>query len=394
MMEQWTQFAPKSRANARKEEEVDQERHHRRSYQKMPEAQSVALKAAYQRCAHPSLEQREALGQKVGLEVKKVTWWFSNYRAKLVKEGGAREAAGDHREVKTEALEQEFISEMEKPMKSEIAFEPEAIVQPEAVMESEESVEPHEYIKSEGSIEPEASTEPASTETESFALHVDSIEPDVSITEAADKTRETKMDDNDDISIKGENDTFSVAKETITDKEEVEMDDVVDMDEEVEMESEEDVDNEQEIEKDDEINDREDIDIKEELYNEKETDNDEEMDDEAVDNDTNMDKERGNDEEEEMDDVDVDDLDDFIKKEPELKIEVQSSSKQAALAGWCRIGSQGVVSPEGLRFRSKRHAIQQLVREGAAEDTVQALRDIYVSEGWTRLGLPQVWHRI
>ena len=398
MMEQWTQFAPKSRVNARKEEEVvDQDRSHRRSYQKMPEAQSAALKAAYQECAHPSLEQREALGLKVGLEVRKVTWWFSNYRAKLVKEGGAREDTGEPREVKTEALEQKVFYKIEEPMKSEMksvmADEPEAVLQSEAVMEPEAPVEPQEYVKSELYIEPEASTEPeASIECESFALPKESYEHEVSITEAIEKTSETNMDDNDDLSTNGEDDNFEVPKETLMDKDLVEMDDQVDMDEEGEMDSEDNMVNEQETEKDNEIDNREDIDIKEELYNEREIDNDKEMDnDEAIDNDTNMDEEKETDDDEEMDDVDVDDLDDFIKKEPELKIEVQSSDKQAALAGWCRIGSQGVVSPDGLRFRAKRHAIQQLVREGAAEDTVQGLRDIYVSEGWTRIGLPQVW---
>ena len=62
------------------------------------------------------------------------------------------------------------------------------------------------------------------------------------------------------------------------------------------------------------------------------------------------------------------------------------------LEGWRRSGNRGMISPEGTRFRTKRQAIEHLVKVGGSEEHVEALRDLCVEEeGWTREKLPKGW---
>ena len=61
------------------------------------------------------------------------------------------------------------------------------------------------------------------------------------------------------------------------------------------------------------------------------------------------------------------------------------------LEGWTRTGNRGMISPDGSRFRTKRQAIEHLVKVGGSEAHVEALRDLYVEEGWTRDRLPKGW---
>ena len=90
----------------------------------------------------------------------------------------------------------------------------------------------------------------------------------------------------------------------------------------------------------------------------------------------------------------VDDL-----KNPKEEEVSEASSKDLAselamniLAGWRRTGNRGIISPEGSRFRTKRQAIEHLVKVGGSEGHVEALRELLVEEeGWTREKLPKGW---
>ena len=89
----------------------------------------------------------------------------------------------------------------------------------------------------------------------------------------------------------------------------------------------------------------------------------------------------------------VDELESPNQEQVEVsKTDFASQLASKILAGWRRSGNRGMISPEGTRFRTKRQAIEHLVKVGGSEEHVEALRDLCVEEeGWTREKLPKGW---
>ena len=95
---------------------------------------------------------------------------------------------------------------------------------------------------------------------------------------------------------------------------------------------------------------------------------------------------------EELEEV-VDELESPNQEQVEVsKTDFASELASKILEGWRRSGNRGMISPEGTRFRTKRQAIEHLVKVGGSEEHVEALRDLCVEEeGWTREKLPKGW---
>ena len=89
----------------------------------------------------------------------------------------------------------------------------------------------------------------------------------------------------------------------------------------------------------------------------------------------------------------VDELESPNQEQVEVsKTDFASELASKILEGWRRSGNRGMISPEGTRFRTKRQAIEHLVKVGGSEEHVEALRDLCVEEeGWTREKLPKGW---
>ena len=64
-----------------------------------------------------------------------------------------------------------------------------------------------------------------------------------------------------------------------------------------------------------------------------------------------------------------------------------------SLAGWSYSGERAgvLISPSGLRFKSKRAAIKAMYMQEGEGETVEGLRELYVAQGWRREGLPRGW---
>ena len=86
-------------------------------------------------------------------------------------------------------------------------------------------------------------------------------------------------------------------------------------------------------------------------------------------------------------------VDDPTDKETGIaNTQISSEIPRKNLEGWMRTGNRGLISPDGTKFRTKRQAVEQLVKRGGCELQVEALRDLCVEEdGWTREMLPKGW---
>ena len=59
--------------------------------------------------------------------------------------------------------------------------------------------------------------------------------------------------------------------------------------------------------------------------------------------------------------------------------------------GWQMKGIKSCVGPNGKLFRSKRSAIEYLLKTGGSQAEIEELRKLYTEEGWTTEGLPEGW---
>ena len=81
----------------------------------------------------------------------------------------------------------------------------------------------------------------------------------------------------------------------------------------------------------------------------------------------------------------------WTESESEFTTKAESNIKAETIklpAGWTAWSGRGVKSPEGTKYKSKGKAIMDLIKMGGSSQTIETLRNLYMVDGFTRVGLP------